>query len=122
MIVMLYATPERLTSREAEIKRDPWPMAFTEVAVLTTDDGGKNEPFGFRDGISQPVIDWERTKPTRLRDTIATHAPSAMNACAQARPMPLLPPVTTTTLFFRPSSTAVSPGSKSNLRAFEVRL
>jgi deferrochelatase/peroxidase EfeB len=70
MIVMLYATPERLTSREAEIKRDPWPMAFTEVAVLTTDDDGKNEPFGFRDGISQPVIDWERTKPTRLRDTI----------------------------------------------------
>jgi deferrochelatase/peroxidase EfeB len=27
------------------------------------------EPFGFRDGISQPVLDWERNKPSRLHDT-----------------------------------------------------
>src|SRR5262249_37683925 len=32
----------------------------------------------------------------RLRDTRVTFAPSSTNACAQASPMPLLPPVTTT--------------------------
>src|SRR5690606_24642752 len=33
-----------------------------------------------------------------LRDTMATWAPSRANAAAQASPMPLLPPVTSTTL------------------------
>ncbi len=70
MMVLLYATPERLASREAEIKRYPWPTAFAELGILTTDDNGANEPFGFKDGISQPAIDWERNKPRRLRDTI----------------------------------------------------
>jgi deferrochelatase/peroxidase EfeB len=70
LIVMIYATPERLESRAAEIKRAPWATAFVELEVLTTDDNGANEPFGFKDGISQPVIDWERTKPERLHDTI----------------------------------------------------
>ena len=70
MMVLLYATPERLASREAEIKTDPWPTAFTELGILTTDDNGANEPFGFKDGISQPAIDWERNKPRRLRDTL----------------------------------------------------
>ena len=70
MMVLLYATPERLASRETEIKRAPWPTAFAELGILTTEDIGANEPFGFKDGISQPAIDWERNKPKRLRDTL----------------------------------------------------
>jgi deferrochelatase/peroxidase EfeB len=70
MMVLLYATPERLASREIEIKRAPWLTAFAELGILTTEDSGANEPFGFKDGISQPAIDWERNKPKRLRDTV----------------------------------------------------
>ena len=44
------------------------------------------------------------TRFTLLRETIATFAPSARNAFAQASPMPLLPPVTSTTLPFNPRS------------------
>ena len=56
--------------REIEIKRAPWPTAFAELGILTTEDIGANEPFGFKDGISQPAMDWERNKPKRLRDTV----------------------------------------------------
>jgi deferrochelatase/peroxidase EfeB len=29
-----------------------------------------HEPFGFLDGVSQPLIDWERQKPARLKDAL----------------------------------------------------
>lgn len=71
MIVLLFAaSDERLASREAEIKRDPWSKAFTEWHTLSTNDIGGIEPFGFRDGLSQPTLDWERRKPVRLHDTL----------------------------------------------------
>lgn len=35
---------------------------FSEVAVLETSDMGDDEPFGFRDGISQPAIDWKNER------------------------------------------------------------
>jgi len=71
MMVLLYAaTPERLESREAEVKRRHWQTAFTEQYRLSTHDIGAIEPFGFKDGISQPMLDWERKKPRRLRDTV----------------------------------------------------
>ena len=44
----------------------------------------------------------------RERETIATRAPSAANACTQASPIPLLAPVTTTTRSFSPSSIVAS--------------
>jgi deferrochelatase/peroxidase EfeB len=70
MIVLLYAKVDRLKSREAEIKMDPWPKAFTEQYRMSTDDIGDIEPFGFKDGVSQPSLDWRRTKPRRLHDTL----------------------------------------------------
>src|SRR5689334_23307407 len=71
MIVLLYAiTAERLDSRETEIKRAPWQTAFVELETLSTDDIGGMEPFGFKDGVSQPTLDWERKKPQRLHDTL----------------------------------------------------
>jgi deferrochelatase/peroxidase EfeB len=69
MIVLLYALPDQLMSRETEIKGSLWQAAFTELDSLCTKDNGANEPFGFRDGVSQPALDWERRKPRRLRDT-----------------------------------------------------
>ena len=41
------------------------------LASLTTNDIGDIEPFGFNDGISQPVLDWERKKPAQIHDTTA---------------------------------------------------
>jgi deferrochelatase/peroxidase EfeB len=38
---------------------------------LETKDIGDIEPFGFNDGISQPVLDWERTRSARIHDTTA---------------------------------------------------
>jgi deferrochelatase/peroxidase EfeB len=71
VIVLLYAaTQQRLESREAEIKREPWQTAFVEQYRLSTDDNGSIEPFGFKDGLSQPKLDWERKKPLRLHDTL----------------------------------------------------
>ena len=71
MMVLLYAiTPERLESREAEIKRVPWQTAFVELDRLSTDDIGGMEPFGFKDGVSQPALDWECRKALRLHDTL----------------------------------------------------
>lgn len=69
MIVLLYATPERLDGREVEIKGPLWQAAFSAPDCLSTHDIGDIEPFGFKDGVSQPVLDWERKKPRRLRDT-----------------------------------------------------
>jgi hypothetical protein len=43
----------------------------------------------------------------RERDTIATRAPSAANACAHASPMPLLAPVTTTVRSANPRSMSI---------------
>jgi deferrochelatase/peroxidase EfeB len=70
MIVMLYAKINELAGREAALKKGSWLTAFTELYPLHTKDIGDIEPFGFKDGISQPVIDWERTKPERLHDTL----------------------------------------------------
>jgi deferrochelatase/peroxidase EfeB len=68
VLVLLYATDDRLLDeREAQMKREFWSAAFSDVTSLSTHDIGDIEPFGFADGLSQPVIDWERQKPARLR-------------------------------------------------------
>ena len=40
------------------------------VHSLTTIRRDDLEPFGFVDGVSQPRIDWQRSRSTRLRDTV----------------------------------------------------
>jgi hypothetical protein len=44
-----------------------------------------------------------------LRAVIATCAPSAAKPLATASPMPMLPPVITATLFFKPKSMVAYP-------------
>jgi deferrochelatase/peroxidase EfeB len=78
VLVLLYAAPERLQERETKIKDTFWNAAFSQIECLSTCDIGDIEPFSFADGISQPVIDWERQKPTRLRDTRAYTNVSAL--------------------------------------------
>jgi len=56
-LVLLYAaTPEILGRRQAELASRLAAAGIHQVTVLDTLELGDSEPFGFHDGISQPVI------------------------------------------------------------------
>jgi deferrochelatase/peroxidase EfeB len=59
LVVMMYGQKDKMAECEAEFKGPSWDVAFEVLDRLGTDDLGEVEPFGFVDGISQPVIDWE---------------------------------------------------------------
>lgn len=70
-ILMLFAKPNRLDLWEQSVKVDPWHEGFQEIARLNTTDIGEREPFGFIDGISQPIIDWTQSrKPSPNTDQL----------------------------------------------------
>jgi len=57
-LVLLYAaTPQALDRRHDELARRLVQAGARHVIVLDTRELSDNEPFGFHDGISQPVID-----------------------------------------------------------------
>ncbi len=62
VLVMMYARLGELEAFEAEVQASHWLQAFEalKASPLQTFDLGNHEPFGFVDGTSQPVIDWER--------------------------------------------------------------
>jgi len=56
-LILLYAsTLEVLEARRAELASHLAGLAIRQVTVLDTLELGNNEPFGFHDGISQPII------------------------------------------------------------------
>jgi Dyp-type peroxidase family len=56
-LILLYAaSPEVLDIRQAELARQTDAAGIRQVTVLDTLELGNNEPFGFHDGISQPII------------------------------------------------------------------
>ena len=61
-VVMLFAEPGKLESWKQSVKGEGWGAAFEEMQCLPTSDMGGHEPFGFIDGISQPVLDWQQTR------------------------------------------------------------
>lgn len=71
VLVLLYAAAGQLQNWQREVESHAWNAAFVRLHCLTTNDIGDIEPFGFADGISQPVLDWERQKPIRLEETHA---------------------------------------------------
>jgi deferrochelatase/peroxidase EfeB len=62
LVVMLFAQPDGLAAHEARLVDARWRDAFDVIERLDTSDLGGFEQFGFRDGVSQPVPDWERTR------------------------------------------------------------
>ena len=57
-LLMLYAAdPDLLERRQAELRRQLAAGGITEATELRVRELGDKEPFGFHDGISQPVID-----------------------------------------------------------------
>ncbi|MCB1875158.1 MAG: hypothetical protein KDH88_04205 [Chromatiales bacterium] len=69
VLLMLYAMPGHLDVWRAELEAQ-LDGGFSLLAVLDSTDSGGREPFGFRDGLSQPELDWERRRPVEDRDRL----------------------------------------------------
>ncbi len=61
VVVLLYAK-QSLDAWMRSATGDRWDDAFTTIRCLETSNMGGVEPFGFRDGISQPDLDWDRRR------------------------------------------------------------
>lgn len=62
VLVMLFAKPGLLAELRARVESGSFEAAFETPVVLSTENLHGYEPFGFRDGISQPEIDWQRRR------------------------------------------------------------
>ena len=66
-LLMLFARSERIGGLVGETREAAERSGFSIIAALPTADMGDVEPFGFADGISQPLFDWDvaRTPGTK---------------------------------------------------------
>jgi len=62
MVAMIYATPDLFDDWKHSLASQMQNSGFTVMHCLSTEDMGNIEPFGFADGVSSPVIDWERKR------------------------------------------------------------
>jgi len=60
VLVMLFAAAGQMPALRTDLDSGSFRAGFDLIIELTTSDMRGYEPFGFRDGISQPEIDWER--------------------------------------------------------------
>jgi deferrochelatase/peroxidase EfeB len=68
LLLLLYALPGGIENWQKKVTGKSFTKAFKVLTTLPTQDIGPIEPFGFADGISQPVIDWERKQSTNPHD------------------------------------------------------
>jgi deferrochelatase/peroxidase EfeB len=102
LLMMLYAEPGGLGALEAEVLGEPFDRAFAVLRRLPTSPSQGVEPFGFRDGISEPRIDWEQAFTTELHrrlDYANLLAPGELvlgypNEYQEMTPRPLVEPAT----------------------------
>jgi deferrochelatase/peroxidase EfeB len=59
LMVMVYATPDQFEEWKDHLQSELSQSGFALLHCLPTSDMDGVEPFGFVDGISSPVIDWE---------------------------------------------------------------
>ena len=64
VLLLLYALPGRLAEFRRRVGAE-CEGGFDVMADLATSDLDGIEPFGFTDGISQPLLDWERRRAAR---------------------------------------------------------
>jgi len=64
--VLLYALPGGLEARRLAVEAQ-CAAGFDLLQRLGTTDMGGKEPFGFTDGISQPLLDWDLAQPASDR-------------------------------------------------------
>ncbi len=68
LLLLLYASKGQMNSYKSSVVAEQFNSAFSVVQELPTSPLRAEEPFGFVDGISQPVIDWEQQQSTDLHD------------------------------------------------------
>jgi deferrochelatase/peroxidase EfeB len=61
-LVILFAEPGLLAGWQSTVTGGTFDSAFETLLCLTTNTLRGFEPFGFRDGISEPEIDWSRLR------------------------------------------------------------
>lgn len=64
VLLLLYAARDKLADLRQQVEGNDFAHAFTVVRELPTNDNVRSEPFGFRDGISQPDLDWQQQHAT----------------------------------------------------------
>lgn len=69
VLIMQYAVGGKLADWMKQVQDKVWEAAFAQSYHLSTIHLDDTEPFGFVDSTSQPQLDWQRLKPTRLRAT-----------------------------------------------------
>lgn len=69
VMVMLYAGDTALHAYRQTI-RNECAAGFEEIAALNTAELDDFEPFGFKDGLSQPQLDWQRQRAVRDRQQL----------------------------------------------------
>jgi len=70
VLVLLYALPGRLEAWRSAVQSQ-CESGFTIMESLNTANALEFEPFGFKDGISQPQLDWERQRAARDEEQLA---------------------------------------------------
>lgn len=73
LMLMVYAQHRQLESTLDTLQGELFAQAFAVQTSLISPHSRSTEPFGFEDGISQPLIDWEQTLSTDVhqRDSYA---------------------------------------------------
>jgi deferrochelatase/peroxidase EfeB len=69
VVILVYAAKEEFDAWDAKVKGGLWGTAFREIYSLSTVRTDDLEPFGFVDGVSQPTLDWDRSKPVKAQNT-----------------------------------------------------
>lgn len=64
ILLLLYARPGGIKAWQKTVQCKNFSKAFKVLKTLPTHYLNGREPFGFRDGISQPTIDWQRQQST----------------------------------------------------------
>ncbi|WP_159982554.1 MULTISPECIES: peroxidase [unclassified Novosphingobium] len=71
VLLILLSTEEAIATREAQIVNALPSAGCTLLALNRSNAHVGHEPFGFADGVSQPVLDWEGTlRPGGVRDRV----------------------------------------------------
>jgi deferrochelatase/peroxidase EfeB len=64
VLLMVYSGEGELKSTLNKLHQSEFKAAFDKLYTLKSKTSGPEEPFGFVDGISQPLIDWQQSVST----------------------------------------------------------
>jgi len=62
VLLMLFEGTGAIAPLTNRLRDEALASGFSEARTLETSDMGDHEPFGFRDGLSQPAVDWKNER------------------------------------------------------------